>query len=391
LKGGQIRFGETPSTPSSSLSLKSPVTPSSQSVSELDILRNRVEELSRQLAAYQRSQSTSAMEQHQLTDSSFFADDAGLDDYTPEGDNYATHAATAHSVIDATRKCIFPANVSEAAASTTASTAFANAQPPAPAPTSVTAPALAPAHVTAPDVAFAAAVPASAPAPIPAPFFAPAPAPAPVLAPATHPVDDCRDSFNTMHVVISSESSSDEHAADVGAIQGTVHLKSSRCIDCRIVVSNGISAKHHGAPVGRRKALFEFCIKQTSAKCFVAEEWRTLMFAGLNMNSKEYEAVTGQQLEAISGASDHICVCVGFSLSQSRSKSGVLLDDCSLQYTKYTAIALHCILGLPQNQPWEYDEQEPVLKYEHPSGSSFVAVDDFVRLLQGQWVSDRFA
>ena len=218
----------------------------------------------------------------------------------------------------------------------------------------------------------------SAPAPAPAPASAPVTTPASSPAPAPAPAD--------CHVMISSGSSSDEHAASEVPTQGTVHVKSSRCIDCRIVVSNGISAKHHGAPVGHHNALFEFCVKETSAKCFVSEECRTLMFAGLKLDSKKYEQVTGQQLETISGAS--VCVCLGFILNKSGNSSGVLLENCSLQFTDCSATSLHCILGLPP-KPKTYDENEKILEYEQARGASFVVVDDFLRLIEGKWVSDR--
>ncbi len=388
------------------MSLRSPATPSSQSNGEIEVLRNQVLELSRQLADLKRSyQSRSKLSgdpgDTNAFSESFFADESGFGDNTTAGETYETYAATA-------------------------STEFVNAQPPSRAITPVTpsARALAPARAVPAkrEASIAAPAPAPAPAPTaaptpapaPTPAFAPAPTPAPTPTPA--PASSASDPAPTSAtapvpasspappattpapalalagcVIISSDSSSDEHAADLNPIQGTVHVKSSRCVDCRIVVSNGISAKHHSAPVGHYKVLFQFCIKQTGAKCFVSEECRTLMFAGLKVNSKEYEQVTGQQLETISGSSDHICVCVGFSLNEGRSKAGVLLDDCSLQFTEYSAISLHCILGLPQKKPCKYDEQEQVLKYKHPYGSSFVAVEDFLRLLQGRWVSDRFA
>ena len=156
--------------------------------------------------------------------------------------------------------------------------------------------------------------------------------------------------------------------------------------------SNGTSATHHAAPARHAVSLFDFCLNLTllnAAKCFFDNESQVLMFADLNINSETYAQATGEQPP---GASDHICVCAGFLLS--RSGAGCLLKNCSVTFCKYSAVLFHCILGLPEKMPsTEHDELEPAFIYRIPDNKGHtqqVPINDFVRLITGKWVSERY-
>ncbi len=385
---------------------------------QLRDLQDRIDLLTRAHTGIEKSATGDPGDTNAFSDS--FVAESDFGDYTSAPTTAPTSSANAQppsravTPVTPSARAPAPACDSTVPAKREAAVAATAPAPPVPAPGSASAfasaavSASAPAPGSARDAAPAcdstvpakseAAVAATDPAP-PAPAPAPT-APASTLAPtsvaaefvAAAAASHVSDKEISETVTVSSDSDCHQPAAPVFEM-GILDINQTRCVQCRIVSSNEKSATHHAAPARHAVSLFDFCLNLTlldSAKCFFDKESQVLMFAGLNIDSKKYAEATGEQPP---GASDHICVCAGFLLSRS-SVDGCLLKNCSVTFRKYSAVLLHCILGLPENMPsTEHDELEPAFIYRLPDNKSYtqrVPINDFVRLITGKWVSERY-